>query len=79
MFYQTLNDHDPKRKKVEYPSHMLYTACAEIKGEINGCVFAYNHRLVAFWDAFDQRVRAGFGATEAERTSINEGFRIGRW
>lgn len=76
--YITINDHNPKRKRKEFNRYELYTACKDIQEEINGCVFNAHGNLVAYWCAWENKVKAGHGACDIERKEINEGFRIGK-
>ena len=71
--FVTLNDHNPKRAKKEFNGNHLYTACRDVQNEENGVVFrrvSGKLELVAFWCAWDKKVKAGFQATEMEKSQI---------
>jgi len=76
--YLSVNDHGERTTR-DF-NGQLYTACRDIVGETNGAVMTRTYtsaraRLVAFWCAFDGIVKAGHGATDAERAAVKD-FRL---
>lgn len=57
-------------------TNILYAACKAILHTSDAEVVADTHRtqprLVAFWCSWDNKVKAGFGATNIERDAITD-------
>jgi hypothetical protein len=54
----------------------LSEACLKIENVEGGLVLGYDNSLVAFWCAFDKKVKIGFGAKEYEKDILRNLYLI---